>query len=234
MGRYDLITFNFGVHDIDYANFHEEWVPLELYRNNLRKIKRTLLATGSRVLYQASTPVCYDLTVNQRILDYNAVAKVVMAEEPAVGYNDLYQTVIDRCGQPPYNSPKYPGSPNCSAANYFNVHYKDEGWELLAEASAKAIRNLLAQQLPKSQQPLIDSLAVQCPTTTGGTATSCPAGSTCMTNAFSSSGSGCCMGHGTNAVQCSDKAHCCPEGWSCSEECKLGHCFCQPPNVTVV
>merc|ERR1712183_706298 len=84
--------------------------------------------------------------------------------------NDLYQTVIERCGQPPYNSPKYPGSPNCSAANYFNVHYTDEGWELLAEASAEAIRNLLAQQLPKSQQPLIDSLAVQCPTTTDGSA----------------------------------------------------------------
>ena len=35
--------------------------------------------------------------------------------------------------------------------------------------------------------------------------TSCPANSTCMVTAYSNSGLGFCMGHGTEAVACPDQ-----------------------------
>ena len=59
--------------------------------------------------------------------------------------------------------------------------------------------------------------------------TSCPANSTCMVTAFSTTGMGCCMGYGPKAVACGDHVHCCPEGWSCSSECRLGGCTCIKP-----
>ena len=59
--------------------------------------------------------------------------------------------------------------------------------------------------------------------------TNCPANSTCMATAYSSTNLGCCMGHGTKAVACPDHVHCCPEGWSCTAECRLGSCSCVPP-----
>jgi hypothetical protein len=100
--QYDLISFNYGVHDVDYSGYNEEYVPLALYESNIRAVKKTLLATGAKVVFQASTPVEYNLTTNSRILAYNAAAKKVMAEAPTAAYNDLYKTITDICGQPPY------------------------------------------------------------------------------------------------------------------------------------
>jgi lysophospholipase L1-like esterase len=148
--KYDLISFNFGIHDVDYGGardndaYQEEWVPLKTYESNIRAIKKTLQATNAIVVFQASTPVPYNLTTNQRILDYNAAAKAVMAEEPAASYNDLYGTIVAICGNPPYNAPNYPKSPRCSISDYNGVHYQEAGWELLANATAKAIKALLS------------------------------------------------------------------------------------------
>ena len=30
--KYDVISFNYGVHDVCYAGYLEEWVPLETYK----------------------------------------------------------------------------------------------------------------------------------------------------------------------------------------------------------
>jgi hypothetical protein len=145
----EVISFNFGIHDVDYGGardndaYLEEWVPLPLYEDNIRKIKRTLQATGAKVVFASSTPVPYNLTTNGRILAYNAVAKRVMAEQPAAAYHDAYGAVVDVCGQPPYNAPNYPQSPRCSIADYNGVHYQVEGWELLANATAKSVLALL-------------------------------------------------------------------------------------------
>jgi hypothetical protein len=87
--KFEVISFNFGIHDVDYGGagdddaYQEEWVPLPLYYTNIRAIKRTLQATGAKVIFASSTPVPYNLTTNSRILAYNAAAKRVMAEEPA-------------------------------------------------------------------------------------------------------------------------------------------------------
>jgi hypothetical protein len=116
--KYDLISFNYGVHDVDYSGYDEEYVPLPLYEASIRAVKRTLQATGAMVLFQTSTPVEYNLTTNARILAYNAAAVRVMAEHPPAAINDLYTTITDICGQPPYNAPSIKGSPNCSISDY--------------------------------------------------------------------------------------------------------------------
>merc|ERR1712228_22592 len=138
--------------------------------------KRTLQYTGSNVLFQASTPVPYNVTTNQRIVQYNEAAKSVMAESPAVGFHDMYKVVTDVCGEPPYNAPAYPHSPNCSVAIYFNVHYHAEGWRILANATAAAVRRLLGSQVDRfpfdhALQSRAPAESVQC----HSTSTACPA-----------------------------------------------------------
>jgi hypothetical protein len=252
--QYDLISFNYGVHDVDYSGYNEEYVPLALYESNIRSVKKTLQATGAKVVFQASTPVEYNLTTNSRILAYNAAAKKVMAESPTAAYNDLYKTITDICGQPPYNAPSIPRSPNCSISDYNGVHYHAGGWQALANSSASAILGLLAappvRRTANHLQPR--AAPIQCstevssaeevtvvsghdfdeePWRSGGSPlpTSCPANSTCMTTAYSNTQLGCCLGYGTKAVACKDHVHCCPEGWSCSDHCSLGQCECSPP-----
>ena len=56
----------------------------------MRVIKRTLQATGAKVIFQSSTPVPYNLTTNGRIQAYNAAAKAIMAEAPAAAFSDAY------------------------------------------------------------------------------------------------------------------------------------------------
>ena len=97
--KYDVISFNYGVHDVCYSGYLEEWVPLPLYKSSIRAVKRTLQRTGSKVVFQASTPVEYNLTTNARILAYNAAAKAVMAEDPPAVYSDLYAAIVAVCGE---------------------------------------------------------------------------------------------------------------------------------------
>ena len=146
---YDVISFNYGVHDVCYSGYLEEWVPLPLYEASIRAIKRTLQATGAKVVFQASTPVEYNLTTNARILAYNAAAKAVMAEAPVAAYSDLYAAVVAVCGNPPYNAPDIPNSPNCSISDYNGVHYHEGGWELLAKTASASIKALLAGTMPR-------------------------------------------------------------------------------------
>ena len=147
--KFEVISFNFGIHDVDYGGardndaYLEEWVPLPLYEENIRTIKRTLQATGAKVVFASSTPVPYNTTTNGRILAYNAAAKRIMAEQPVAAYHDAYGAVVAVCGQPPYNAPNYPQSPRCSVADYNGVHYQPGGWELLANATAKSVLALL-------------------------------------------------------------------------------------------
>ena len=158
--RYDLISFNYGIHDVAYGgaskkgsggrsgtNYPEEWVPLPLYTENMRAIKRTLQATGAKVLFETTTPIPWNLTTNARIVAWNAAAKAVMAEEPAVPVNDLYSVITAICGNPPYNADKinYPNAPHCAIADpHDSPHYQTAGWEVLGNATAAAVLQLLA------------------------------------------------------------------------------------------
>ena len=49
---YDVIIFNFGIHDVNYCgNWPEEFTAPTEYEKNLKEIKSLLLATGANVGY---------------------------------------------------------------------------------------------------------------------------------------------------------------------------------------
>lgn len=124
--RYDVIIFNFGFHDIT-CNDSWPWsgectTPVD-YAKNLKAIKSILLSTGAQVGYVLTTPVPWNTTLNDRVNQYNNIARDVMKEYPTVATADLYTWVIRVCGDPPYFSctitDKQP-SPHYTAQGY---HY---------------------------------------------------------------------------------------------------------------
>ena len=134
--RYDVIIFNFGMHDINYSgNWLEEYVTPVDYAKNLRALKSILLSTGAKVGYVLTTPVPWNVTLNDRIIQYNNIAREVMEENPTVATADLYTWVIEGCGVPPYF--------HCSIARKQpSPHYTHSGYEYLSERVKDLIRDL--------------------------------------------------------------------------------------------
>jgi len=78
--RYDAVVFNFGMHDIDFSNlFPEEFNDEESYKKNLEKIKKIILKTGAGVAFSLTTPVAYNKAKNDLVINYNRIAKSIMA-----------------------------------------------------------------------------------------------------------------------------------------------------------
>ena len=138
--RYDVIIFNFGMHDINYSGKCPEQytTPVE-YAKNLRTIKLILLSTGANVGYVLTTPVPWNGTLNDRVIQYNTIARDVMKEYPPVPTADLYTWVIEVCGVPPYF--------NCIiAGKQPSPHYKPYGYEYLSERVKDLIIDLTPER----------------------------------------------------------------------------------------
>lgn len=102
---YDVIIFNFGMHDINFSGkYPEEYVEPDEYTENLRSIASILLSTGAKVGFVLTTPVPFSVTLNNRVKQYNRLADAVMKTFPTVVTADLYTWVTDACGEPPYES----------------------------------------------------------------------------------------------------------------------------------
>jgi hypothetical protein len=243
--RYDAVSFNFGVHDADYSCtkgpkgfrglvcFPDEYTPLAQYTTMLASLKHTLLTVvpkPSRLVFALSTPICYNVTLNERILAFNNAARQVMAAAPPVAVHDTYSVITDVCGQPPYNAPyASPSGPNCSIANYGNVHYQPSGWALLANTTATAIRALFDDggraggkgaglaALATSGGAGRGNNITHCPTD-AKEPTACPGSpeiSSCVRSNISRTGYACCVGAGPGAAPCGDSYHCCPNNTRC-------------------
>ena len=138
--RYDVIIFNFGLHDTNFSGGHpEEYVTPDEYAKNLRAITSILLSTGANVGYVLTTPVPYNTTLNDRVINYNNIAREVMEEYPTVAIADLYTWVIEVCGVPPYF--------HCSIARKQpSPHYKPSGYEYLSERLKDLIIDLTTER----------------------------------------------------------------------------------------
>lgn len=123
---YDVIIFNFGMHDINFSGkYPEEYVEPDEYAGNLRSIASILLSTGAKVGFVLTTPVPFSVTLNNRVKQYNRLADAVMKTFPTVVTADLYTWVTDACGEPPYES--------CIiAAEQPSPHYTQPGYEYLS------------------------------------------------------------------------------------------------------
>lgn len=154
---WDVIHFNFGLHDLSYRfadgkdkNAAAEYaspengakpnVPLQEYEENLRKIVARLKQTGARLIFATTTPVP-DSEAEKYVKDseapYNEIARQVMTEE-GVTINDLHSLAAARLAE--LQIPR-------------NVHFTNTGSKALAEQVAESIGKVLPAPAEKDQTP---------------------------------------------------------------------------------
>jgi len=131
-GKWDLIHFNFGLHDLKIMEDGKHQVPIEQYEANLRQLVERLKQTGARLIWASTTPVP-DAEVNPPRSDddvaaYNAVAKRIM-QENGIETDDLYSFALPRLAE--IQQPA-------------NVHFTPDGSRVLAEKVAECITEALA------------------------------------------------------------------------------------------
>jgi hypothetical protein len=159
-GRWSVIHFNFGLHDLKYTDdqgalveteLGQQAAPPEVYRRRLREVTQRLKATGAKVIFATTTPVPPG-TVGRVAGDekaYNAVALDVM-KELSVPINDLCAHVVDRQREvPPRPLSEKPTGQQRVAPRPdefqlpFDVHFTAGGYDQLADQVATCIKNVL-------------------------------------------------------------------------------------------
>jgi len=137
-GKWDVIHFNFGLHDLKYmdekgANTSPEkgklQVPIEEYKKNLDAMVAKMKKTGAKVIFATTTPVP-DKEPQRKFdsdKDYNAAALEVMKSH-GVAIDDLNALV---------RSSQFKGARDA------NVHYTDEGSKMLADQVAAEVKKAL-------------------------------------------------------------------------------------------
>jgi acyl-CoA thioesterase-1 len=124
--RWDVIHFNFGLHDLKIMEDGKHQVPLEQYEQNLRQIVLRLKKTGAKLIWCSTTPVPESSNPprhNQDVLAYNAAAKKV-ADEHGLVSDDLYGFAL-----PQLDKIQLPN----------NVHFTPDGSRVLAKQVAESI-----------------------------------------------------------------------------------------------
>lgn len=132
--KWDVIHFNFGLHDAKHLTDTETKVSRSDYEKNLREIVKRLQATGTKLIFATTTPVPAELNPPGRRFDSiperNEIAVKVMKEN-GVAVDDLYAVILPR--QAEVQRPK-------------DVHFKTEGSALLGKAVAASIEAELPKQ----------------------------------------------------------------------------------------
>ena len=137
-GDWDVIHFNFGLHDIKHVNpdtgqgsgdpTHTLQAPLPRYTAQLNMITDKLQTTGATLIFATTTPVPKGRVSPYRKVNdaarYNAAAVSIMRER-GIAVNDLYAFALPRLVE--LQKPA-------------NVHFKPEGSQAIAEQVANAIK----------------------------------------------------------------------------------------------
>lgn len=133
-GKWDVIHFNWGLHDLKIGEDGSRQVPLEKYEQNLRELVAKLQQTGARLIFASTTPVpdgkLNPPRVNTDVIAYNAVAAKIM-QERGISIDDLYSLAMPRL-----QTIQLP----------VNVHYTPEGYATLATQVADSILKELARK----------------------------------------------------------------------------------------
>jgi lysophospholipase L1-like esterase len=131
--KWDVIHFNFGLHDAKFLSPGKQQVPPDAYENNLRELVKRMQATGAKLIWCTTTPVPPGELVPPRQFDdvggYNRIAGKVMTE-CGVTVNDLNAFIRPHVAK--YQTPH-------------DVHFTAEGSEFLAEQVAAAIQAQLSK-----------------------------------------------------------------------------------------
>jgi WD40 repeat protein len=131
-GKWDVIHFNFGIHDLKFMPDGKRQVEPQDYEKNLRLLVAKMKATGARLIWATTTPIPEGDLVPPRsfgkVPEYNAIAQRVMADS-GVSIDDLNAVITPHLAE--VQTPK-------------DVHYKPEGYARLAKQVAASIEAALA------------------------------------------------------------------------------------------
>jgi acyl-CoA thioesterase-1 len=132
--KWDVIHFNFGLHDAKLPPEGIRHSPPDAYEKNLRELVRQMQATGARLIFATTTPVPNNGVISPSrrfgsIDQYNTTALKVM-KETGVAVNDLNRFIT-------------PQTARLQKPN--DVHFTAEGSFLLAGQVADAVGKNLAQ-----------------------------------------------------------------------------------------
>lgn len=130
--NWDVILFNFGLHDLDNSSAAEA-----LYKQQLTNITERIVATGTKkLIYALTTPFMPLTTVGNPVVhDLNHIAREVVAPHN-ITVLDLHKLVTDHCGTN-YTVCDWCRRTPCS------YHYNDLGESAQAHAVAAAIMAML-------------------------------------------------------------------------------------------
>jgi acyl-CoA thioesterase-1 len=135
-GKWDVIHFNWGLHDVKIEADGRHQVPLTEYEANLRLLVARLQKTGATLIWASTTPVpqgtergAYARKAGDEIAYNDAAAKIMRAEHVVI--DDLHELVMPRLAEVQLPA---------------NVHFKDEGYRLLGNQVADAIGEALRQR----------------------------------------------------------------------------------------
>ena len=130
-GHWDVIHFNWGLHDLKLIDGKQQ-VPLDQYERNLEKLVARLKKTKAKLIWCTTTPVPppgtrNPIRNNADVIAYNAVAKKLM-QRNGIPIDDLYAFALPRL-----QTIQKPG----------DVHYTVKGCQALAGQVAAAISKAL-------------------------------------------------------------------------------------------
>jgi lysophospholipase L1-like esterase len=139
--RWDVIHFNFGLHDLKYVDARgkntsvetgKHQIPIEKYERNLDQIVERLKKTGAKLIFATTTPVPDGTGFRAKgdAAIYNQAAERVMKKH-GVATNDLYSFALPRLKEIQQDQ---------------NVHFNPQGSQQLAEQCAKSILEALESQ----------------------------------------------------------------------------------------
>ncbi len=135
--QWDVIHFNFGLHDLRCTNGQYQ-VPVEEYEKNLREIVRRLKFTGAKLIWASTTPVPEGASGRIRgdAAKYNTVATEIMAEN-GIPINDLHAFALPKLAE--LQKPR-------------DVHFEDVGSRELAKRVAASLLTVLGESVSQSLQ----------------------------------------------------------------------------------
>lgn len=141
-GHWDVIHFNWGLHDLKYQDAKgnlspidkgQQQTPLDQYKENLQKLVARLQQTHAKLIFATTTPVpkgCAGRVVGDAD-KYNQVALSIMKRESIAvdDLNRLAHSMPDDCKRPA------------------NVHYTPRGYQRLGQRVARSIRSALGERV---------------------------------------------------------------------------------------
>lgn len=137
-GRWEVIHFNWGIHDLKYMPDGRRQVEPADYEQNLRTLVARLKKTNARLIWASTTPIPDgELNPPRRfghVKEYNDIAARVMSEN-GVLIDDLHAHIAPEFDR--LHNPR-------------DLHYGREGYEFLARKVAAEIEMALSQ--PNSKQ----------------------------------------------------------------------------------